>query len=303
MPRPELLPSLYWSRGAVGVVVHGQHFLVQPGVEQFARLVHEQVDHGAGFGVVQVFLDQFGAAAGVHQVVEADARHFKVAQQLEQLGHLALVALVDGEAQAHLQPFGLAILDAFQRAAERAGHGAEPVVHLFAAVQRNADVGQAHFLQFAGLLLGDQGAVGGDDRPHAARGGVLGQFHQVLAHQRFAAGKEHHRRAVGGEIVDDGLALFGGDFVLAVGVDGLGVTVHALQIATAGHVPDHHRFLVLGELEQVGGKLARMAPVAKGVGGLDLTTVKLGDADHSHSCWLAAGRAGKREAPAFWHGA
>ncbi|EGY24350.1 hypothetical protein DA2_3428 [Desulfovibrio sp. A2] len=37
-----------------------------------------------------------------------------------------------------------------------------------------------------------------------------------------------------------------------------------------------------------------MTPVAKGVRRLDLTTVKLGDADHSHSCWLAAGRADKR---------
>ena len=90
----------------------------------------------------------------------------------------------------------------------------------------------------------DQGAVGGDDGAHALSDGIGGQFRQVLAHQRLASGKEHHRNAEGGQVVDQGLALRGGQFVRAGFVPGMGVAVHAAQVAAAGDVPDHHRFLV-----------------------------------------------------------
>ena len=266
--------------GAVGVVVHGEDLFGLAGVEQGAGLVHDEVQHLTGLGVIQVFLDELGAAARVHQVVETGAGHFQVGQQAEDAGDLAHVPLVDGEAQAHLQAFGLAVGHAFQGLAEGTGHAAETVVHFFHAVQGDAHVGEAHALEFTGLFLGDEGAVGGDDGAHALGGGMAGQFHQVLAHQGLAAREEHDRRAVGGQVVDHGLGLFGADVVGAVHGHGLGVAMHALQVAALGHVPDHHGLLVLGELEQVRGQVAGFTAVTQGVGGLHLTAIQFGNTDH-----------------------
>ena len=265
------------------MVVHGEDFLRHPGVEQGAGFVHDQIDHGTGFRVVEVFLDHFGAAAGVYEVVEADARHFEFAQQLEDFGDFNHVALIDGEAQADLEALGLAVFEALKRLLEGVRHTAELVVDFFGAVQRDAHIGQIDRLEFAGLFLGDQGAVGRDDRAHPLFGGVAGEFRQILTDQRFAAGEQHDRSSVCGKIGDDGLALFRGDFILAVRIDGLSVTVHALEVAAAGHVPDHHRLLVFGELKQVGRELAGMPAVAQSVGRLHLPAVQFGNADHEDS--------------------
>ena len=153
-------------------------------------------------------------------------------------------------------------------------------MHGLHAVQRNAHIGKPYGLEFAGLGLGDERAVGGDDRPHALGRGVAGQLHQVFAHQGLTAGKKHDRRAVGGQIVDHGLGLGGADLVLAVHGHGLGIAVHALEVAALGHVPDHNGFFILGKLQQMGGQLARLPPVAQGVGGFHLAAVEFGDADH-----------------------
>ena len=121
---------------------------------------------------------------------------------------------------------------------------------------------------------------------------MAGQFHKVLAHQRLAAGEEHHRRAVGRQIVDHFLGLFGGNLIAAILFHGLRIAMHALEIATAGHVPDHDWFLVLGELEKVRRKLAGMPTVTQRVGGLDLPAIKLGNADHRLSLHCAPGAPG-----------
>jgi len=53
-------------------------------------------------------------AAGIDQVVETDARHFQGFDQIEKVRNLGGIALVDGEAQAYLEPFGLTVFHAFQ---------------------------------------------------------------------------------------------------------------------------------------------------------------------------------------------
>ena len=83
-----------------------------------------------------------------------------------------------------------------------------------------------------------------------------------------------------GQVVDHGLGLFGADVVGAVHGHGLGVAVHAFQVAALGHVPDHHGLLVLGELEQVRGQVAGFTAVTQGVGGLHLTAIQFGNTDH-----------------------
>jgi hypothetical protein len=36
----------------------------------------------------------------------------------------------------------------------------------------------------------------------------------------------------------------------------LGIAMNAIQIAGPGHVPDHDRFLINGELKEVGGEVS-----------------------------------------------
>ena len=218
----------------------------------------------------KVFLDQLGTAPGVDQVVETDARDFQILEHLEEGGDFLGVALVDGEAQSHLEPFGLTVFNALDGFFICSGNASEAVMDFFAAVHGDAHVGQADFLEFLGFFTGDERAVGGNDGPHSFVRGVVGEFHQVLAHQGFAAGKEHDRSAVPGQIVDDGLGLGRGNFVFSFRIDGLGVTVHATQVAATGHVPDHHRLLVLGKLQQMRRQFAGFAAITQGVRGVPL---------------------------------
>ena len=173
-------------------------------------------------------------------------------------------------------------------------HAAEMVVNLFAAVKRNADVGKADFLELSGHGTVDEGTVGGDDGAHALRGGVAGQFGHVLADGGFAAGEEHDRRAVGGEVVNHDLGLLGGNGVDALVGFGLGIAVRAFEVAAARHVPYDHRLLVGGELEKVGRQLAGMAAVTQGVGRFHLSAVELGNTNHVRSSLGVYGKSGAR---------
>ena len=174
--------------GAVGMVVHGEDFLGHAGVEAGAGLIHDEVHDLAGLLMVQVFVDEFGAAAGVHEMVEADAGDLAFAEDLEDLGHFNGVTLVDGEAQADLDAFFAAVFETFEGAAERALHSTEVVMHLFAAIEGNAHVGEAHVLEHLGHVAVDESTVGGDNGAHALGGSVAGQLGQVLADGGFGEG-------------------------------------------------------------------------------------------------------------------
>jgi len=97
----------------------------------------------------------------------------------------------------------------------------------------------------------------------------------------FAAGKEDHRHPEGLEVVQEGQALLQRQLPLRLGGRGLGVAVDAFQVAAAGDVPDHHRPLVLGKLQQVRGQTPGMAAVAQDIGGFHRPAIEFGDADHS----------------------
>ena len=82
---------------------------------------------------------------------------------------------------------------------------------------------------------------------------MIHQRQQVRVHQRFAAGKQHHRDLEGLQVIQQGQALGQRQLIVRCRRRGLGVAVHAFEVAAAGDVPDHHRPFVFGKLQQMRG--------------------------------------------------
>jgi hypothetical protein len=206
-------------------------------------------------------------------VIEAHPRDVHLLDEVEDMGDLLDVEAIDGKAQTDLDAGGLAVADAVQSGAEGPGHGSEAVVHLLHSVQADSHVGQPDLFQSLGDGRGDQGAVGGDDGTHALGDGIGGELRQVPARQRLASGKEHHRNAECSQIVEQDTTLFGGELVRADLLFGVGVAMHAAQVAATGDVPNDHRFLICRKLQEMGRQLGRVASVAQGIGRLDRAAV------------------------------
>ena len=119
----------------IRVVIHGKHFFGHALVKAFAGLVHNQINHGAGFSVTEVFLYQLGSAAGVDKMIKTDTGNIPLAQYVENFRDFRCVAFVDGEAQSDLDAFLPAVFKTFQGAAVGAGHPPELVMNLLAAVE------------------------------------------------------------------------------------------------------------------------------------------------------------------------
>ena len=108
-------------------------------------------------------------------------------------GHFLVVEAADGEAQAHLEAFLLAVAHPGHGRGKGAGLAPELVVDRLGAVQADAHVGQAQVLEAPGHVPVNQGAVGGDHGPHAQGHGLIHQVEEVRPHQGLAPGKQHHR--------------------------------------------------------------------------------------------------------------
>jgi hypothetical protein len=88
----------------------------------------------------------------------------------------------------------------------------------FTPIQGDAHIGQTDILQFSGFVPGNQGSIGGDNRPHAMANGIMGQFQEIGSDQGFASGKKKNRRPELGQIIDHGLGLGSGHLVVARGL-------------------------------------------------------------------------------------
>ena len=89
-------------------------------------------------------------------------------------------------------------------------------------------------LRVCAILGGDQGAVGGDHRPHAFVHGIGRQFGQVFADQRLASGKQQHGCAESGQVVDERFTFGGVQFVTGGTFGGMGRNSERILNCTPG---------------------------------------------------------------------
>ena len=241
----------------------------------------DQVQELPGLGVAQGLRHQLAAPAGVDQVVEADAWDFVLFHQVEDGGHFLVVEAADGEPEAHLESCLLAVAHPGHGRGEGTLLAPELIVDGLGAVQADAHVRKAQVLEAPGQAPVYEGAVGGDHGPHPVGHGPGHQVKEIRPHQGLAAGEQHHRHAEILQIPEQGQAFIKAEFIGGPGGGGLGVAMEALEVAPFGDVPDHHRLLVGGELQEVGRQvLGPAAAVAKHIAGLHRAAIKLGNSHH-----------------------
>ncbi len=121
---------------------------------------------------------------------------------------------------------------------EGAGTAAEIVMHRSRGTvegQRNhLDVGRLHP---GADLVGDQRSVGGHAHAQALVGAIAGDFENVLAQQRFAAGKDHDRLGNLADVVDEFLGFFSSKIPLGGRHIGGAPTVDAVEVAALSGLP------------------------------------------------------------------
>ena len=110
--------------------------------------------------------------------------------------------------------------------------------------------------------------------------GVTGQVKKVRVDEWFAAGEQDARHAELRQIIEHAPALVQGEFAGIFARVGIRIAMNALEIATAGDVPDDN-----GPAFGGGARSAVSLAVSQGVGGLGEAAVELGDVDHIDG-WL-----------------
>ena len=70
------------------------------------------------------------------------------------------------------------------------------------------------------------------------RAGVFGQFEDIRADHRFAAGEQDGGDFESGQVIQNGFAFGGRKFIGIFLRGGIGVTVNAFEVAGSGEVPD-----------------------------------------------------------------
>ena len=118
------------------------------------------------------------------------------------MGDLIYVKFIDRKAQPDFYAGILAIFNALQCGVKCTLDASKAIIDFLHSIQADADIGKPDAFQGACCFGANQGSVCGNYRAHAFIDSILGQFGQVLAHQRFSAGKQDHRRAECGKIVD-----------------------------------------------------------------------------------------------------
>jgi hypothetical protein len=118
----------------------------------------------------------------------------------------------------------------------------------------------------------DEDSVGGDYGPDSLRGRMMPQLIEILSQEGFSAGKKEHWNPEAGQVIDQGIGLRGSQLLLPRLGGGIGIAVEAGEVAATGHVPDHHRSLVLREPLEVSREACGLPAISEDIGGLSLPT-------------------------------
>ena len=274
----------------------GQHFTV------FAvRLPFLYAGNQRIHGVPRFLLRQrlhFHASARGHQMVEADALDVIGVNEVQNLVHALHVVAGQRQAQARLLPHFTAELEPAHRLFKGAFHSAELVMNGADAVQGNAHVRHAQFLEPRGGLRRDAGAVRGNGHFQPFSSGPFQQLHEARVHQRFPAGEQQGVHLVVRQIVNDRAALVPIQLPFKFPGGGVRIAMHALEVAGARDVPDHNGLADAGRSRSAGfhgasrGAAVPVAlPVSQMVRGLFRPCPKSGNVNHGIvKAWADRGR-------------
>src|SRR5690606_16433950 len=151
------------------------------------------------------------------------------------------VVLSESEPDASLDTVFAAQLDAPQRSGKCTFHLAEAVVGLFKPVQTHAYVIITDLSNLPDIVPIDQRTVAGKANIKTHVLGTSGYLKDILAHQRFTAGKNQHRHPKLFQIVHDGEGFGRGEFARKIDIGGYGIAVVAGERAAADQVPADNR--------------------------------------------------------------
>ena len=168
---------------AVRRLSHSQHLTVFPLRFPFLHTGNQRIH-----GIPRFFLSQglhFHAAASGNQMVKTDALDVVGVNKVQNLAHALHIVAGQRQAQARLLPHFAAKPEPTHRLLKRTFHTAEFVMNSANAVQGNAYVRHAQFLEPRCSFRRDAGAVGGNGHFQPFPGGTFQQFHKTRMHQRL----------------------------------------------------------------------------------------------------------------------
>src|SRR5208337_161516 len=146
--------------GAIGVIVHCEHFGGLAALVQVSRPVDYQVKRLARLLVGEVFVHQLACAPGIYEVIKTDARDVIFFEKVEYAGNLPHVEPVHCKAQPDLYSGVPAGHNTFHGLAEGAFDSSEPVIYFIEPIEAYTNVGEADFFEVARYSRIDQGPVG-----------------------------------------------------------------------------------------------------------------------------------------------
>ena len=198
------------------MVVHRQNFLIDSAFLEIERAVDNQVHRLAAFFVIQIVCNHRGTAPAVNQVIEAHAVNILAFEQVENRVQVLHVIARNRKAESHLLAGRHAVADTPERHLEGSRLTAELVVSLFATIQADAHIANAHRLELLSHIRRDAGAVRRNRRADALACRIVCEFKKVRAQKRFATAEQNHRHMKIRKLINKLDSLFVRKFVLVL---------------------------------------------------------------------------------------
>ena len=182
-------------------------------------------------------LDLYPPARG-YQEEELDHFHPKLLSESENI--LDVVKVLLGHRSVELDPESVsqARLDPLDGPLPSPGHTPELVMDLGGAgVETDRDGSHAVLFEFHGDLVVYSDGVGAQAHPQALIRSVLGELEDVLSEEGLSTAQDQNGLAHIDDLVDEHLSLLGGEFVIALPLFSVHVTVGAPEVAFERGVP------------------------------------------------------------------